>query len=88
MRKLKAAVVGFGNIGSIDADIYSKLESVDLTAVCDTDQEKADEAATKFNCKAFYSVDSLLAEKPMRLQVCVQKVKKMVGITICLPFNF
>ena len=67
MRKLKAAVVGVGNIGSIHADIYSKLESVDLTAVCDTDQEKADEAATKFNCKAFYSVDSLLAEKPMEI---------------------
>ena len=67
MRKLKAAVVGIGNIGSIHADIYSKLESVDLTAVCDTDQEKADEAATKFNCKAFYSVDSLLAEKPMEI---------------------
>ena len=67
MRKLKAAVVGVGNIGSIHADIYSKLESVDLTAVCDTDQEKADEAATKFNCKAFYSVDSLLAEKPMEV---------------------
>ena len=67
MRKLKAAVVGVGNIGSIHADIYSKLESVDLTAVCDTDQEKADEAASKFNCKAFYSVDSLLAEKPMEI---------------------
>ena len=67
MRKLKAAVVGVGNIGSIHADIYSKLESVDLTAVCDTDQEKADEAAKKFNCKAFYSVDSLLAEKPMEI---------------------
>ena len=67
MRKLKAAVVGVGNIGSIHADIYSKLENVDLTAVCDTDQEKADEAATKFNCKAFYSVDSLLAEKPMEI---------------------
>ena len=67
MRKLKAAVVGIGNIGSIHADIYSKLENVDLTAVCDTDQEKADEAATKFNCKAFYSVDSLLAEKPMEI---------------------
>ena len=67
MKKLKAAVVGVGNIGSIHADIYSKLENVDLTAVCDTDQEKADEAATKFNCKAFYSVDSLLAEKPMEI---------------------
>ena len=67
MRKLKAAVVGDGNIGSIHADIYSKLESVDLTAVCDTDQEKADEAAKKFNCKAFYSVASLLAEKPMEV---------------------
>ena len=67
MRKLKAAVVGVGNIGSIHADIYSTLESVDLTAVCDTDNEKADKAASKFNCKAFYSVESLLAEMPMEI---------------------
>ena len=67
MRKLKAAVVGVGNIGSIHADIYSILENVDLTAVCDTDHEKADKAASKFNCKAFYSVESLLAEMPMEI---------------------
>ena len=56
MTKIKAAVVGVGNIGSIHADIYSTLESVDLTAVCDTDKERADKAASKFNCKAFYSI--------------------------------
>ncbi len=73
MTKIKAAVVGVGNIGSIHADIYSTLESVDLTAVCDTDKEKADKAASKFNCKAFYSVESLLAELPMELaSVCTK----------------
>jgi predicted dehydrogenase len=73
MRRIKAAVVGVGNIGSIHADIYSTLESVDLTAVCDTDQEKADKAASKFNCKAFYSVESLLAEMPMEIaSVCTK----------------
>ena len=68
MRKLKVAVVGVGNIGSIHADIYSKLESVDLTAVCDTDQEKADEAATKFNCKAFYMLIHCWLRSQWRLQ--------------------
>ena len=73
MRRIKAAVVGVGNIGSIHAEIYSTLESVDLTAVCDTDQEKADKAASKFNCKAFYSVESLLAEMPMEIaSVCTK----------------
>ena len=73
MTKIKAAVVGVGNIGSIHADIYSTLESVDLTAVCDTDKEKADKAASKFNCKAFYSVESLLAEMPMEIaSVCTK----------------
>tara|TARA_B100000575_G_C23060742_1_gene610680 strand:- start:186 stop:1184 length:999 start_codon:yes stop_codon:yes gene_type:complete len=73
MTKIKAAVVGVGNIGSIHADIYSTLESVDLTAVCDTDKEKADKAASKFSCKAFYSVESLLAEMPMEIaSVCTK----------------
>ena len=73
MTKIKAAVVGVGNIGSIHADIYSTLDSVDLTAVCDTDKEKADKAASKFNCKAFYSVESLLAEMPMEIaSVCTK----------------
>ena len=73
MTKIKAAVVGVGNIGSIHADIYSTLESVDLTAVCDTDKERADKAASKFNCKAFYSVESLLAEMPMEIaSVCTK----------------
>ena len=73
MTKIKAAVVGVGNIGSIHADIYSTLESVELTAVCDTDKEKADKAASKFNCKAFYSVESLLAEMPMEIaSVCTK----------------
>ena len=73
MTKIKAAVVGVGNIGSIHADIYSTLESVDLTAVCDTDKEKADKAASKFNCKAFYSIESLLAEMPMEIaSVCTK----------------
>ena len=73
MTKIKAAVVGVGNIGSIHADIYSTLESIDLTAVCDTDKEKADKVASKFNCKAFYSVESLLAEMPMEIaSVCTK----------------
>ena len=73
MRKLKAAVVGVGNIGTIHTEIYSSLENVDLTAVCDIDQEKADKAASRFNCMAFYSVESLLAEMPMEIaSICTK----------------
>ena len=60
MRKLKAAVVGVGNIGIIHTEIYSSLANVDLTAVCDIDQEKADKAASKFNYKVIHSIESFV----------------------------
>ena len=88
MRKLKAAVVGVGNIGSIHTEIYSLLENVDLTAVCDIDQEKADEAARNSIVRRFIVLIHYWLRSQWRLQVCVQKVKKTEEITTCLPFNF
>ena len=88
MRKLKAAVVGVGNIGTIHTEIYSSLANVDLTAVCDIDQEKANKAASKFDCKAFYSVESLLAEMPMEIASVCTKGEENGGITICQRYNF
>ncbi|MFC5452703.1 Gfo/Idh/MocA family protein [Paenibacillus aestuarii] len=58
---LKVAVVGVGNIGSIHAGVYKDHPKAELVAVCDIVKEKADKAAEKFGCRAFYSVQEMLA---------------------------
>ncbi|ALS28347.1 oxidoreductase [Paenibacillus sp. 32O-W] len=57
---IKAAVVGVGNIGSIHADVYNGHPQAELVAVCDIVKEKADAAARKFGCRAFYSVEEMI----------------------------
>jgi predicted dehydrogenase len=58
---LNVAIVGVGNIGSIHASVYGKNPAVKLVAVCDIIKEKADRVAAQYNCKAFYSVQEMLA---------------------------
>lgn len=58
---LNVAIVGVGNIGSIHASVYAKNPSVKLVAVCDIIKEKADRVAAQYNCRAFYSVQEMLA---------------------------
>lgn len=41
MKKLRVGVVGLGNLGSLHAQIYSKLDGVDLVCICDIDEHKA-----------------------------------------------
>ncbi|MCQ6560772.1 Gfo/Idh/MocA family protein [Paenibacillus mendelii] len=57
---IKAAVVGVGNIGSIHAEIYHNNPKSELVAVCDLVKEKADAAAQKYGCRAFYSVQEMI----------------------------
>ncbi|MHB0858580.1 MAG: Gfo/Idh/MocA family protein [Anaerolineae bacterium] len=58
---LQVAVVGLGGIGNIHAGIYEKHPDTQLVAVCDIIPEKADKAAEKYGCPAFYSVKDMLA---------------------------
>ena len=41
MKKLRIAVVGLGRLGSLHAQIYSKLKNVELVFVCDSDVNRA-----------------------------------------------
>lgn len=66
---LNVGVVGFGNIGTIHANIYKDHPKTELVAVCDIIKEKADAAAAKFGCRAFYSVNDMLAAG-IRLDGC------------------
>lgn len=57
---LRVAIVGMGNIGNVHAGCYVKDPLAEIVAVCDIIKEKADAAAAKYNCKAFYSVKDLV----------------------------
>ena len=56
---LRVAIVGTGAIGSRHAQIYSEDPSCEVAAVCDVMPEKAEEAARRFSCRAFTSVEEM-----------------------------
>lgn len=66
------AIVGCGRIAQRHAEHI--IKSGKLVAVCDIVEEKADEAAKKFNCVKYYSIDELLKNE-----------KSVDVISICSP---
>ena len=57
---LNVAIVGLGGIGNRHAAVYQSLDDVEIVAVCDLIRDKADAAAEKYGCRAFYSVPEML----------------------------
>ena len=70
---LNIGVIGVGNMGKNHARIYFEHPDVNLVAVCDINKERCDEFAKRYNCKGYYSVDSLL------------KNEKLDGVSIVVP---
>ncbi len=58
---LRVCVIGLGPIGNRHADLYQADPLADLVGVCDTDKERADRAAARFNVPAFSSAPEMLA---------------------------
>lgn len=58
---LKVAVIGVGYLGWHHARIYAGLPETKLVAVVDTDMTKAQETASKLNCKCFSHYLDVLA---------------------------
>jgi len=57
---LKVGIVGVGNIGNIHASVYKENTNVEIVAVCDVIETKANEAAQKFGGTPFYSVKEMV----------------------------
>ena len=55
----KVAVVGCGGIGNAHVAAWSRLEDVEVAAVCDIDPEKAAAFAAKCGCQAFTDIAQL-----------------------------
>ncbi|CAM3656788.1 Gfo/Idh/MocA family protein [Erysipelothrix urinaevulpis] len=60
MKKLRAGIVGCGNIFPMHAYSLRELETVDLVAVCDTKQDRADTWSKKLNVDAYYDYETML----------------------------
>ena len=58
--QLKTAVIGIGKMGEMHARIYSGMAQSKLTAVVDTNQEKAKAAAEKYHCTAYTDYQHIL----------------------------
>lgn len=69
---LKVAIVGCGSIFTMHATSCANLPNATLVAVCDIKKDRADAAAEKYGCKAYYDYKELIdTEKPDVLHVCV-----------------
>ncbi|MEO5359541.1 MAG: Gfo/Idh/MocA family oxidoreductase [Nitrospirota bacterium] len=57
---LRIGLIGVGYFGKHHGRIVTELEGAMLTAVCDIDFSRAEEAAKKYHCQAFATVDDAL----------------------------
>ncbi len=62
MNKVKIAVIGVGNIGTLHLGNIAKEPKVELTAVCDIVPERAKKAAAQYDVKAYFDSDAMLAD--------------------------
>ncbi|MHC4855127.1 MAG: Gfo/Idh/MocA family protein [Planctomycetota bacterium] len=62
MTQLRTAVIGAGKMGGIHAKVYSKLDNAELVAIADSDIEKAQALAEKFDCEATADPVSLIGK--------------------------
>jgi predicted dehydrogenase len=59
-KPIRVGVVGVGHVGSLHAQVYSKLPNARLVAVCDLNQARAKEVAARFRCLATREATQLL----------------------------
>ena len=58
------AVIGVGHMGSAHARIYRAIEGVNLVAVVDPDDRRAETVADEHGCQSFTDVEQLLEHHP------------------------
>lgn len=69
---LRVGIVGCGNIFTMHATSAHHLENAQIVGVCDIKKDRADKAAKKYNCKAYYDYKELIdKEKIDIVHVCI-----------------
>lgn len=68
---MKVSVVGCGNISKCHFNALSKIEGITISSAVDIRPERADAAAEKYGCRAFYSFEEMLKEdRPDCIHIC------------------
>ncbi len=65
MKKLKAAVIGVGNMGRHHARIYSKLSQTNLIAIADINEKISKALAKKYRCRFYTDYKKMLDEEEL-----------------------
>ena len=73
MKKIRAAVIGCGNISVMHLDSITALDESELVAVCDIKPERAKEAAEKYGTKAYTDYHEMFEKEELDV------------VHICLP---
>ncbi len=69
---LRIGIVGCGNIFTMHATSAHHLENSQIVGVCDIKKDRADKAAKKYNCKAYYDYKELINKENIDVvHVCV-----------------
>ncbi len=63
MKELNVAAVGCGIFGEVVIDALGRYEKCKLVSVCDLDEKRAKQIATKYNCEHTLNVSDLAADK-------------------------
>lgn len=63
MSSLKAGILGAGGMGHVHMENLLQIDGVEITAVCDSDMEKAIELAGTGQAKAYGNFDEMLEEE-------------------------
>jgi predicted dehydrogenase len=73
MSRLRAGVIGCGNLGARHAESYAELPEVELAAVCDIVREKADELAGRLKARAYCDAAEMLRTEELDcVSVCTR----------------
>jgi predicted dehydrogenase len=62
MKKLRVAVIGVGYLGRFHAQKYAAMDDVDLAAVVDIDESRADEIAQEVGSSPYSDTDELMGK--------------------------
>lgn len=61
-KSIKVGVIGLGQMGILHARIYKKLPLVELVAICEYNDERREEYANEFGCKAYKDYKEMLED--------------------------
>ena len=68
---MKVSVVGCGMVSRNHLRVLKSMKNIEISSVVDIKKDRADTAAKKYGCRAYYDFDTMLEEdKPDSIHIC------------------